>query len=257
MENQEDKEQPGQLERISMKMIWRSILQEFNLERGILFTVFALAIRPGQTLREYLYQDRTRLIPPLRFLIVFVTLATIATLSFLTQEDFFNAFKQGVETGGGSVDFEKMSPKGREFMNLYINNATVANLKFFNIYLMLSVPLAALGTLIVYRLRQFNFAEHLVINCYIYSNTTVLYVLLTPLFFIFSYQAVSIWYMVAALPYYCFCCYQVFQPKGWKAILKSVLAFVLQGIFAMLLAFILSIGIAVITALWGIKMEIG
>lgn len=257
MENQENKDQPKQLERISMKMIWRSILQELNLEKGLLFTVVALAIRPGETIREYLYKDRSRLIPPLRFLIVFVTLATIATFSFLTQEDFYNTFKQGVETGGGTVDLDSMSPKGQEFFSLYLNNLAIANLKFFNIYLMLSVPLAALGTLIVYRLQQFNFAEHLVINAYVYSNTTVLYVLMTPLFFLFSYQAVSIWYMIAALPYYCFCCYQVFQPKGWKAVLRSVLAFILQGIFAMLLAFILSIGIAIVTALWGIKMEIG
>lgn len=255
METQENRDQPELLERISMKMIWRSILQELNLEKGLFYTIVALTIRPGKTIHKYLYVDRNRLIPPLRFLVVFVTLATIATLSFLTQEDFFNAFKQGVETGGGAL--ENMSPKGQEFFSLYMNNLAIANLKFFNIYLMLSVPLAALGTLIVYKLRQYNFAEHLVINAYIYSNTTVLYLLMTPLFFIFSYQTVSLWYMIATFPYYCFCCYQVFQPKGWKAILRASLAFILQGIFAMMLAFLLSIGIAIITALWGIKMEIG
>lgn len=256
MENQEDNVQEGQLERVSMKMIWRSIMEALNLERGILYTIYALAVRPGEAIREYLYKDRSRLVHPLRFLIIFVTLATIGTLSFVSQEDFIATFEQGANMNGGMPNMESMDPEARAFMELYINNISVANLKFFNIYLMLSVPLAALATVIIYRYKQYNFAEHLVINGFIYSNTTVLYIFFIPLFFIIPYSTVSFWYMIAAFPYYCFCCYQVFKPKGWGAIGRSLVVFLLQGIFAMMLAFIFSIGLGAITALYGIELTL-
>jgi hypothetical protein len=95
MESQKNIDNQNQPDRISMKMIWRSILQEFNLEKGILHTVVDLALRPGQTIKEYLYEDRSKLVPPFRFLLIFVTLGTIVTLSFLTQEDLINSFQQG------------------------------------------------------------------------------------------------------------------------------------------------------------------
>jgi hypothetical protein len=257
MGNLEKKEGHNPPERISMKLIYRSIMEALNLERGIFFTIIGLSIRPGETIREYLYQDRTRLVPPLRLLIILVTLATIATISFLTKEDFIANFQQGANMNGGMPKAEEMDPKLKEFVTLYMNNMAVANLKFFNIYLMLGVPLAALGTLIMYRRREYNFAEHLVINAYIYSNTTVLYLLFTPLFFLFSYQTISLWYMIAALPYYCFCCYQVFAPKGWSAIFRSFLTYVLQGIFVVILTLIISLVIALITAVYGIEMKMG
>jgi hypothetical protein len=256
MESQENINNQNQPDRISMKMIWRSLLQEFNLEKGILHTVVDLALRPGQTIKEYLYEDRSKLVPPFRFLLIFVTLATIVTLSFLTQEDLVNTFEQGVKAGGGAPNLDNLDPEKKEFIDIYINNLAIANLKYFNIYLMLSVPLAALATLIIYGRKTYNFAEHLVVNSYIYGNTTVLYILMSPLFFFLPYQEVSLWYIVASFPYYCFCYYQAYPPKGWKAILIALGTFILQGIFAMILSFILTIVIAVITAWFGITMTI-
>lgn len=240
-------------ERITMKTIFRSILAALNLEKGVFFTIYAFAVKPGQAAREYLYENRSRLVHPLRFLIIFVTLATILTLSILSEEDFANQFEQGFRTGADMEEIE--DAELQEFMELYSNNMVVANYKYFNVTLMLSVPLAALGTLLVYRRRQYNFAEHLVINAYLYSNTTVIYLLFAPLYFIFSYFTVSTWYFIAVIPYYCFCCYQIFEPKGFKAILKAVWAFILQGIFVFVFMFILAVGLAGLTAAYGIKLE--
>jgi hypothetical protein len=256
MESQKNIDNQNQPDRISMKMIWRSILQEFNLEKGILHTVVDLALRPGQTIKEYLYEDRSKLVPPFRFLLIFVTLGTIVTLSFLTQEDLINTFEQGVEAGGGAPNLDNLDPEKKEFIDLYINNMAVANLKFFNIYLMLSVPLAALATLIIYGRKTYNFAEHLVVNAYVYGNTTVVYILLSPILFFMPYQDFSLWYLVFIFPYYCFCYYQIFPPKAWKGILIALGSFILQGIFAMILSFMLTIVVAVITALFGITMTI-
>lgn len=256
MKSPENINHQDQPERVSMKMIWQSLLQEFNLEKGILHTIVDLALRPGQAIKEYLYEDRSKLVPPFRFLLIFVTLATIITLSFLTQEDLINTFEQGVEASGGTPNLDELDSEKKEFIDIYINNVAIANLKFFNIYLMLSVPLAALATLMVYGRKTYNFAEHLVVNAYVYGNTTVFYILLSPLFFFLSYQEFSLWYMVAVFPYYCFCYYQAYPPKGWKAVLIASVTFLLQGIFAMILGIIMSIVIALITAWFGITMTI-
>ncbi len=255
MENQEKTSVDPKVERINMKMIYRSILEALNLEKGIFYTIYEFGLRPGKAAYEYLYRDRTKLIHPLRFLVIVVTLATIATLSFLTQEDFIQAFTQGISSTADPQVLENLTPEQRSFMDLYSNNITVLNLKFFNVFLMISVPIAAIVTLLVYGRKQYNIAEHLVINAFIYSNSTVIYLLLTPLFFLLPYSTVSVWYLIGSLIYYTFGCYQIFPPKGWKAILRSFLAFMLQGLLVFMFMFIASLSIAMIMALNDYKLE--
>jgi len=64
------------LERIDGKYIWREFVSVLIFEKGILYTLKELFLRPGDTIREFLLYDRNKLVKPIAFLI-FCTLALI------------------------------------------------------------------------------------------------------------------------------------------------------------------------------------
>lgn len=57
------------LERIDGKYILKEISSVLNFDRGILYTIKELLLRPGNTVREFILYDRKRLVKPIIFLI--------------------------------------------------------------------------------------------------------------------------------------------------------------------------------------------
>ncbi len=65
----EKSEKQRTLERIDGKYIWREFVSVLIFEKGILFTIKELFLRPGDTIREFLHYDRNKLVKPIAFLI--------------------------------------------------------------------------------------------------------------------------------------------------------------------------------------------
>jgi len=92
--------------RISWPYVMESFLGIFNLEKGLLYTLVGLTIRPGKTLNTYLFEDRTQLTKPFTFFILTTTLAVLIAINLdpfsasLAKGNFpaVNAVDAGVDT---------------------------------------------------------------------------------------------------------------------------------------------------------------
>jgi len=62
--------QPTSLKRIDGKYILHEVGHLLHFERGILFTIKELITNPGQNVRNYLAENRSRLFKPVFFIIV-------------------------------------------------------------------------------------------------------------------------------------------------------------------------------------------
>ncbi|WP_300492106.1 DUF3667 domain-containing protein [Flavobacterium sp.] len=62
--------QPAQLKRIDAHYIVHEIEHVLHFERGILYTMRELLLQPGKNIREYLSDNRSRLVKPILFIIV-------------------------------------------------------------------------------------------------------------------------------------------------------------------------------------------
>ena len=60
---------PVQPSRIDIKYILREIGSVLSFKKGILFTIKELLIRPGQSVRSFILEDRNRLVKPIIFII--------------------------------------------------------------------------------------------------------------------------------------------------------------------------------------------
>jgi hypothetical protein len=80
--------QPTRVKRINGQYILQEIGCVFNLQKGILVTIKELLLRPGQCVREFISEDRNRLVKPIVFVIICSLIYTIATRLFHFQDGY-------------------------------------------------------------------------------------------------------------------------------------------------------------------------
>ena len=79
------KESPS-VKRITLGSIWTYILEILNFERGIFYTLKTLAFYPGKVIREFLLEDRTKLVKPLKLLIILVAISSLIGHYFMPSD---------------------------------------------------------------------------------------------------------------------------------------------------------------------------
>ena len=82
--------QPSNLKRIDGHCIIHEIEHILHFERGILYTIRELIINPGQNIRNYLSDDRSRLVKPVIFIIVTSLIYTLTSHFFHIEEELIN-----------------------------------------------------------------------------------------------------------------------------------------------------------------------
>jgi hypothetical protein len=84
--------QPASLKRIDEKYIIHEIEHVLHFERGILYTIRELIINPGQNIRNYLSENRSRLVKPIIFIIITSIIYSL-TVSIFHIEDGYVKFE--------------------------------------------------------------------------------------------------------------------------------------------------------------------
>ncbi len=86
---------PMQLKRIDGHYILHEIEHLIHFERGILYTVKELLIHPGKTVREFITDNRNRLVKPIIFII-------ITSLIYTLVNNFFGNKNELIKIDGGT-----------------------------------------------------------------------------------------------------------------------------------------------------------
>ena len=89
--------QPAQLKRINGHYITHEIEHVLHFERGILYTIRELLTNPGENVRHYISENRSRLVKPIIFIIVTSLLYSIST-QFFHIEDGYVKFEDDKES---------------------------------------------------------------------------------------------------------------------------------------------------------------
>jgi hypothetical protein len=94
--------QPAKVKRIDGHYIVHEMEHILHFERGILFTIKELLIRPGQNIRDFIGENRSRLVKPVIFIIVASLIFTLISHFFHIEDGYIHI--DGVEnTAIGSV----------------------------------------------------------------------------------------------------------------------------------------------------------
>ena len=82
--------QPTNLKRINGHYIIHEIEHVLHFERGILYTVRELVTSPGQNIRNYLSENRSRLVKPIIFIILTSLIYTLISHYFHIEEKYIS-----------------------------------------------------------------------------------------------------------------------------------------------------------------------
>ncbi|MEL6717119.1 MAG: DUF3667 domain-containing protein [Bacteroidota bacterium] len=201
----------NQPERISMYRIWNSFLEVLNLEKGFLLTIKDLTVKPGEMIRAYLFTDkRFDYAKPFSFLLLLTAVGTLLTARVL-------AYSQG--------QTEAQLQQVPEAMRGFVQETMDLLGEYYNLYQVSQIPIYALGTYWLFRAVRYNYAEHLILNCYMTAFSTLLFVLVFPLFFL-SPNLMSVFLMVIFI-YQIYFYHRNFKEKLWLSIAKTFLVYMI------------------------------
>ena len=162
--------QKSDVQRVNFKYLVNEIPNSIlKLNRGFLFTLKELLIRPGHSIREFLEGKRVNHYKPIAFLLITSTLYGLSAYlmdRYTFIEDWILGFKEGV-IGNEEADF------------------TVFNWITENqIYVLLIIlPLFSLASYLSFFKSKYNYFEHLILNFYISGQQMLIYLVLGFIFF--------------------------------------------------------------------------
>ncbi|HCT30323.1 MAG TPA: hypothetical protein DIW31_06240 [Bacteroidales bacterium] len=81
---------PQKLERINGRYIFSEIADVLNFQKGILYTIKELLIRPEQNIRAFISEDRNRLVKPIMFILITSLIYTIFVGIFHFEDGYVN-----------------------------------------------------------------------------------------------------------------------------------------------------------------------
>jgi len=146
--------QSQELKRINGQYIFSEISSVLNFDKGILYTIKELLIRPGISVRKFILEDRRRLVRPIIFIIITSLVYTIAQ-QWLHFED-------------GYVNYSG----GDDSATVAIFSWVQKNYGYSNILMAIFI---AFWIKVFFRTYDYNFFEILILLCFVMGIGMLVY----------------------------------------------------------------------------------
>ena len=192
------------------------LLEQFHLDRGLGYAIKLLALQPRRAVEEYLFEDRRRMIRPFTLLLLTVGVATYLSLEFVLKADAITE---------AQAELAYLPERVQRALTLTLS----AIQNYFNLAYMSSLAPMTLATFFIFRSHRLNLAEHLVLNTFLFSMQTLLFILMIPL--LAQREMQPTWIVLIPLGYTVWFYKDVFDI-GWVAgMWRSALVFLLGQVF--------------------------
>jgi hypothetical protein len=139
---------PQKLERINGRYILSEIGSVLHFEKGILYTIKELLIRPGQNIRAFISEDRNRLVKPIMFILVTSLIYTIFVEIFHFSDGYINYNLNDLKGSSLSVIFQWIAE----------------HYGYSNIIMAVFI---AIWIKVLFRKYNYNFYEILILLCFV------------------------------------------------------------------------------------------
>ncbi|WP_425390539.1 hypothetical protein [Ekhidna sp.] len=222
-------EEKRTINRITFKQTIADFLNAFNVERGLIYTFKLLFSNPGELIRIYLADGRFKIVNAFRLLIL-TTALSLLVLYLSGVDSMVSEFTRGFNEGISDKEFSSQS-----FQQLFSD--------YYNLFLWISIPCYGLMTFLFFRKSAYNYAEHMVANCFYLSGINIIYCLILPLILILNLSTAFLITIILSALYYFYLFSQFLQSRSLAFFIKALLAFVVGNV---LYVFAISLFIAVL-----------
>lgn len=218
---------PTTLKRINGRYILAEIRSILNLEKGILYTIKELFIRPDVSIQRFMHNDRNRLVKPLLFIIICSLIYTVAQQLLRFEDGYVNT--GGLEKSTVRTIFEWIQ-KNYGFANILMAIFITTWIKLF------------------FKKYKYNFFEIIVLLCFVMGNEMIIYTTFGILESIIKIKVLQIGAVVGIL-YTSWAIGRFFDKKKKINYLKGLLTYILGMITFYFIAIMIGVGVDLISKL--------
>ena len=144
--------QESDTEKFTMKKIGQLFAEGFSLEKGVLYLIGSLTIYPQKIIKSYLKGYRVKIYDPLKYLLL--SSAILAFLNIIFKPS--SSFSASVGDSG--------TPQN---INIWMSN-------YMSLLIILVQPLYATVTKLLFKENKLNYAENIILNCFIYAQVNII-----------------------------------------------------------------------------------
>jgi hypothetical protein len=216
--------QPVVLKRVDSRYILHEIQHVLHFEKGILFTIKELLIRPGQNVRTFITDNRSRLVKPILFIIVTSLIYTLVNKSFHIEEEYLRM----------DNPYHSILPYIFHWLQNHYGYANILMGVFIAWWLKL-----------LFRQQAYNFFEILILLCFVIGMGMLISAVfglvegLTKVHLLLVSQLVSMVYSTWAVA-------RFFDKKNALSYVKAFVAFTLGGISFYVVVVLLGVSIDIV-----------
>lgn len=221
--------------RMYNRLNWRNLVEDFtdrflNMEAQFPKTFIALFTKPEDVIDGYINGTRKKYLSAFSYFAISITLAGIYMFIMRTWYLDESAFEQGIKFANAEPS-EVDANWVRDFVDFFLD--------YQSVFTFLSIPLLAIiSKLVFWNYKKYNFIEHLVIYLYAYSHVQILSAVL-GVFLYWSYNLqmiISTILYIGMIIYMAFVLKRIFELSTEKILIKTLLFFVVSGIFLTILS---------------------
>ena len=224
--------------RMYNRLNWRNLIEDFtdrflNMEAQFPKTFIALFTKPEDVIDGYINGTRKKYLSAFSYFAISLTLAGIYFFIMRTwylDQAFLEESVKVTNPDATNVDLAWFG----DFMD--------AIFEYQSFFTFLSIPLlAVISKMVFWNYKKYNFIEHIVIYLYTYSHVQII----SAVFGILLYWSSSFQMIVSTiislgmLVYMAFVLQRIFKLTIEKILLKTLLFFVVSGVFLTILTFVL------------------
>lgn len=180
-----------------------------HFDKGLPYTMYAVLIRPHVVIKDYIKGATKKYTNPAQFAILLIAFATF----FLVQQ---NVVEQSFKNYNNIV--ENHNQKAIDFQKTYLGFVK-HNLQYFMLFFL---PFFALSSKWLFR--SYNYAEHLILNCYIFGLISI--ITLPTALLVGYYPSLKMINILITILLYAFSFHKIFSIPKFLSIIKSIVFYV-------------------------------
>lgn len=210
--------------RIDFHYIKHEIEHVLHFEKGFLFTIKELLTKPGQSIREFISDDRNRLVKPIIFIIVTSLIYTLISHFFHIEDEY--------------VKYEGMEKSA--FVKIL--GWLQANYGYFNI---LTGMFIAVWLKVFFKKYDYNFFELLIMLCFVLGISMLIFAIFSIIEGISHIKLLNIAGMISVI-YLVWATGDFFEKNKIANYFKALICYLLGMITFFILIFAIGITIDII-----------
>jgi hypothetical protein len=229
--------------RYTMKHLVHLVLDSFNLQKGFFFTYKMLFTNPGKLVNDYLDGRSRDFYNPLKYLILIASVNAILML-------WFDVFDTNVAT---TNEFLGDEPEGNQLQQTLIRYMK----SYLNLVSLFVLPFYSLVSKWVFSKYKLYYAEHLIINGYLFAQYITLqmfiYLLFTAIPALKDYAMPAAF--IAFIAYYTYAFRRIFKIGLVGSLWRTIVIYVLGFLFFIIFITLVMTAVVIILKLSGRDLQ--